>query len=380
MIVSLAAVAHADPKPTLPALEGLTEVARFSSATGFIDDAIAGDDTRLAYVVSDASASSQLHVVTLASKEELVVELAPVTLHPIAVELVGARAFVVGQTDDGNQVAALVELADKGKTKPAGTAVYKLGPATHITVLPGKQRVAVHKATATKTGTRHEVEVVAIDSGRRITAGHAVELDSDGADKQLEFRVNHWSDGMTKAYGIKGSEWNQKEDQRTPDVEATYDLLTGKFDTKPITDLFEQHKRYQALADANAGLDFVRLSWDQGTVQVWSSGKPHDVALDQPIQAYDPKTLQGIVAADGSAWLALKIDPVNPDAVARKKADPEYLDIFRVATDGKATRKGRVLASGGARHRFGLIGGELWVLERNKGFERGGKSLALYKP
>jgi hypothetical protein len=154
--------------------------------------------------------------------------------------------------------------------------------------------------------------------------------------------------------------------------------VTGKFDVHPIADLFEQHKRYQALHDAAAGLDFLRMSWDLGTVQVWSGGKPHDAALDQPIQSYDPKSLQGIVAPDGSAWFALKIDPVNPDAVARQKADPEYLDIFHATPDGKATRKARLLAVG-ARHRLGVIDNQIWLIERNKGFERGGKTLTVYK-
>jgi hypothetical protein len=27
-----------------------------------------------------------------------------------------------------------------------------------------------------------------------------------------------------------------------------------------------------------------------------------------------------------------------------------------------------------------VLGGKLWLLERNKGFERGGKSLTLYAP
>ena len=70
-------------------------------------------------------------------------------------------------------------------------------------------------------------------------------------------------------------------------------------------------------------------------------------------------------------------DPVNPDAVARKKADPEYLDVFKAGVDGKAVRKMRILATG-TRHRFGVIHDKVWLLERSKGFDRGGKSLTFY--
>lgn len=374
------ATAAADTKPSVPALQGATVVATFKDAVGFVDDPVTGDSAHVAYVISDGSASAKLHVVTLADKSEKVVELAGVTAHPIALELVGGtRAFVVGQTDDGNQVAALVELADVSKAKPAGTAVYKLGPANHIQLITrdGKRRAAVHKATATKAGTRHEVDVIALDTGSKVGTGKALELDANNASSSLEFKVNHWSDGWTKAYGIKGGHSVGHDDARSPDVEASYDLVTGKFDTKTIADLFEQHKRFQVLADAAAGNDFVRMQWDNSVVQIWSAGKEHDAALDQPITNYDPKSLQGFVAADGTAWFALKVDPVNPDAVARKKADPEYLDVFKADASGKTTRQMRVLATG-ARHRFGMIGDKVWLLERNNGFERGGKALTIY--
>jgi hypothetical protein len=126
-------------------------------------------------------------------------------------------------------------------------------------------------------------------------------------------------------------------------------------------------------------LDFVHMTWDNTAVQVWHAGKPKQLELDQPISNYDPKSLQGVVAPDGTAWFVLAIDPVNPDAVARKKADPAYLDIFRFGGDGAATRKARVLANG-TRYRFGVAGDRFWLLELSPTFERGGKSLAVYQP
>jgi len=53
-----------------------------------------------------------------------------------------------------------------------------------------------------------------------------------------------------------------------------------------------------------------------------------------------------------------------------------------VGPDGKAPRKARVLAKG-VRHRFGLVadkaGDKFWLLERNNGFDRGGRSLTVYQ-
>jgi hypothetical protein len=374
-------VAFGDTGKQAPALVGATAVLQLTAPTGFVDDVVASDDTRLAYVVADASAVAQLHVVTVATKADVAVDIAPVTLHPIAITLLGPRAFVVGTGDDGRQVAALVELEAKG-TKPAGSVVYKLGPANDITVVTreGHQRVVVHHASETKTGTRHEVEVDAIDTGKHIASGHEIELDATGKDSVHDFRVNHWADGFSRAIGIKGGEWTKQTDTKGPDTEGTFDLVSGKFvDKTPITDLFEQRRRFQALADSNGKLDFVRMAWDNSGAQAWHNGKPHPITLDQPMTNYDPKSLQGVVGSDGSVWIALKVDPVNADAVARQKADPEYFDLFHAGPDGAATRKIRIPALG-LRHRFGVAGDKVWVLERNNGFERGGRMLTLYKP
>ncbi len=370
----------ASPRPNVPALVGATEVIKLTTPAGFIDDVVATDETRIAYVVADAATKSELHVYSTATKTEQVVDLAAVTLQPVELALVGARAFVIGKTDDGKLHGALVELEAKGKA-PAGKVVYKIGPANDLGVITrdGKRRIASHKVT----GGRHDVELLALETGKRVAAARPFELDAEGKHAKLELKVHHWSEGMTRAHGIKAGAWDRKEDQRSPDVEATYDLISGKIvDTKKIEDLFEQRRRFAALAEAGHRRDFVRISWDNASIQVWHKGQPKQVELDQPLATYDPKSLQGIVGADGTAWIVLKTDPVNTAAVARKKADPEYVDIFKVTTDGKATRKARVLAHG-VRVRFGAVadkaGDKVWVLERNTGFERGGKTLAVYQ-
>lgn len=387
LLLAGAGVAVAQPKAGTPAtplapLVGAAEVVRINPPAGFIDDPVTSDDQRIAYVVTETGTKSELHVYSYAAKAEQVVDISGVTLRPVALQLVGPRALVIGVTEDGSNNAALVELADKGKVK-AGAVVYKLGPATHITpiVRDGKPRLAVHKAVAGAAGTRHDVELVAIETGKRVAAGRSFELDSASKQAKLELTVNHWSDGMTKAYGIKAGAWSRKEDQRSPDTEATYDLITGKVTTAPIKDLYEQRRRFQALADGN-GLDAVRMAWDNSGLQVWKNGKPTAITFDEPFSSYDPKSMQAFVTADGGAWIALKVDPVNAAAVERKKADPEYFDLFRVTPDGKATRKTRVLAKG-LRHRFGLVadkaGDKFWLLERNAGMDRGGRSLAVYQ-
>ncbi len=387
---ALASVAAAQPAPA-PAKPGAAsklvavganQVMKLTAETGFVDDVVAFNNQRLAYIVADTSTRAELHVVQfgcascIEQKHEIIVDLSPVTLRPLAVRLIGQRAFVIGATADGNQVAALVELSKK-----TATSVYKLGPAAHITLVNynGTQRVAVHKTSATKTGVKHDVEVVALETGKRVAAAKAFELDKD-FHKKLDFRVNHWSEGWTRVSGLKGGEWNKKDNQRAPDTEATYDLISGKYvENKPITDVVGQRKRYLTLADAGGELEFVRMAWDNSAVHVWSRGTSRAIELDQSIQDYDPKSLQGVVAADGSAWITLKVDPVNAGAVGRKKADPEYLDIFRVnAGETKATRKARIPAKD-LRFKFGTVDDYVWLLERSSGFDRGGRNITIYQ-
>jgi hypothetical protein len=353
-------VAAQPAKP--PPLVGATEVQSFGASTGFVEDAIGYDDQRIAYVVADGSTKSELHIAQ-PNVPEVVVDLSAIALHVISIKLLGSHTFVIGLDAHDEQIGAML---DKSKV------IWKVGPATHITVLDKKL------AIDHQTGSRHEVELDSLDTGKRIAAGHAFELDSTGTNKALDFHVNHWSDGWTKAYGIKGGEWDPKENQRTADVEATYDLIAGKFiDRHPIQDLFEQRKRYQVLADANGALDFVRMDTFNTSVVVWRAGKPLTLELDQLMAQYDPKSLQGDLQPDAT-WFALEVDPVNPDAVARKKADPRYLDIFKAGLDGKAFRKMRVLEATGVHYRFGVVRDKVWLLERSPGFDRGGKALTFY--
>ena len=370
----------ASPRPNVPAVVGATEIAKITTPFGFIDDVVTTDDQRVAYVVADAATKAELHVYSLVTKAELVVDIAAITLQPVEIALVGTRALVIGKLDDGTYHGALVELEAKGK-QPAGKVVYKVGAANGLTVITrdGKRRIAAHRFTAAGGATKHQTELLALETGKRVAPGRPLELDAEGKNAKLDFKINHWSDGMTRAHGIKAGVWDRKEDQRSPDVEATFDLVTGKLATTKIEDLFEQRRRFQGLAQGNDRLDFVHLSWDNVNVHVWHAGKPKTVELDQALASYDPKSLQGVVGADGTAWIALKTDPVNAAAVARKKADPEYVDLFKVATDGKATRKARVLAHG-VRVRFGVLAPDkVWLVERNTGFERGGKNLTIYQ-
>lgn len=366
-------------KPGVPLLDGATELYRFTTPAGLIDEAIAFDDKRVAYVVADAAAKAELHVVDIATKADQVYDASLITTQPTALAFVGARVLVIGKSPQGEQVAGLLDLNVKAK-KPV---VYKVPAATDIALITrdGKQRLAVHRVKSGTAGLiKHEAEILAVETGKRIGTTRALELDASGTNVKLNFKLNDWQDGFTRAHGIKSGEYDRREDQRLPDAEITYDVISGKFvDKQKIEDLFEQRRRFQAYAEGGGRASFVRFSWDNTGLHLWHAQKLTPVSLDQPLTNYDPKSLQAIVTKDGSGWIAIKVDATNAAAVARKKADPEYLDIFTVAPGSPAaTRRARILSTK-LRHRFGTVSPtKFWLLERNTGFERGGKSLSFY--
>jgi hypothetical protein len=359
---------------------------------GMFDDVIASDGARLAYIVTDTAEKVELHVRDLATNEERGIEISAFTLHPKYIELVGKRVFVIGQNEDGRHVATLIELEANG-SKPAGSAVYMLGPANDITVITreDRRRVAVHKASVTGSVVRHQVSLHMLDTGARIGNERTFDLDAESRNDKHDFRVNHWSDGYTRAHGIKGGEWVPKEGVRMPDTEATYDLVTGRISKKPITDLFEQRRRFQALAGYVGPLDFLRMSRDNTTIEWWRGGHMTELQLDEPASNYDASSLHSVLLPDGSGWLALTVDPVNPGAVARRKSDPVFLDVFRLTADGKGERVARV-PSKGVRYTFGMAlppphakptgpvtATRFWLLEKNKGGVRGGTSIIVFQ-
>lgn len=361
------------------ALVGATQVTKIAPEEGFVDDVVATDDARIAYIVTDGSTKATLHALTLATNADVTADISGVTLHPVGLYLVGKNALVVGQLEDGQQIAQLVELGGK-------KILYKLGPATHITVIArdGKQRIVVNKEGApTKTAIREEIALYAIENGAKLGAG-SLEVDEAGTAPKLDFKINHWTDGMSRAVGVKGGTWDPKENERMPDTEATYDVVAGKFvEKKPISDLFEQRKRFTLLHEQGENRtplkrDFFKFAWDNQSVALWHDSVGRTLELDQALNQYDPKSIQGVGMPDGSAWFTLRVDPTNAAAVERKKADPEYLDIFHVGTDTKAQRKARVYAKG-HRFFFGTAGTGFWLLDRSNGLERGSTNLAVYK-
>lgn len=360
-------------RPALPATEGLTKQLDLAPAAGFIDNVIFSDGARLIYVVADSAGHAVAHAVDLAGGTETATwDVAQVSPRPTALEPVGANLLVIGTDDAGGAVAGLVDGAGKVTWRAA---------AQRMTVIErdGARVLVLTNRIEGATSTKHTVELRTLLTGRRIGKVKALEVNGDNKAVKLGFTVNHFLAGGTLAVGTKDGAWDKKLDARLPDVAATYDLIAGKLlSTTPIDDLKAHALRYGVLAKAATPEAFVRWSTDGSTVERWVGGDRTALTFDQALALYKPDSMLGVIAPGGATWVALTVDPTNAAAVARKRTDPAYFDLFAVSGTS-ATRRARILATG-KRFAFGQVAADrLWVLERNTGFDRGGKRLTIYQ-
>jgi hypothetical protein len=365
--------------PTPVSVVGLQAKGAFAPERGFIDDVVTTDGKRLGIVVTDGASEVEIQVISTEDGGELarvnVAAIAPQGVRRFY--LVGEdRLFVVADGEDGALVGATLIGFD-------GKVIKAQKPATDHTLMPYNGADAVYSYTRdpkARGGTAHQIEVFDLLKAKKLTKkpGRLL-IGKDGRDAKIDFKPAYFTDGMTVAVGTRGGIWRKSEDQRSPDTAAAYNLLTGKWvSDEPIADLLNRARNLEIMTEHARPL-FARMKDDLSAVEIWRAGVARPVNLDQPLENYDAATLAYGLAGDGAEqklWISLMVDPVNPAAINKKKADPEYLDLFLVDGD-RAVRKARIYAPK-KKLRWGWVGDRLWVAERNIGFDRGSKLLTLY--
>jgi hypothetical protein len=365
-----------------PELIGVKHVTTIKPSPGFIDDPFRFDGAggRLLYVVADAGYLAELRVIDLSQggAQLAKVDISKLTTTPIAVHFVSEGFFVVSRPSRQDKATAAVIDA-------SGKVLRKFGPADDIvlTSRDGSPVVALYTVSQTKKGKpmfQHQVELVSLEGKKKWGKPRVLLADDKGHIPKLDFRINHWVEGYTRLVGIKGGAWDAKEDQRSPDHEAWYDVFTGVFSKRiDITDVLEHTQLMNTLAAHPNEAQFLSVGPKLTSLDFVTSQGRQPVELAQPFRHYDPSSLQYQPTQDGLFFFTLTIDPVNADAVARKKADPEYLDLYEYRVgEKKATRRARILLTSKRRVSWRATG-EFWVLvPRLVGFDRGGKEMQVY--
>jgi len=390
LVAAMAAPAAAQPKRKYKVgdVKGLERVESIEPRNGFVDDPVVfgGAGGRLLYINSDAATLCELEVLDVAQGFAQIksIDLSKITISPTDARFVfgGDGFFVVykvGVDEDSPKAAVLLDA--NGKIK------RKFGPATDVRLVDYEGELVVTTYNVVQKRTKkgevvvtHTIEARALATAKRIGKKTSLKADDSGYIAKLDFRVQYWQDGYLTAVGIKGGSWDRKQDQRSPDVAAHYDAPRRTFSKRvPIGDLTRHTRATQTRVEHSNESSFLRVTNDLGGVRWARGGTEGKVEIAQPFHHYDPKSLRYQVWAGGGMYFSLTIDPVNADAVGRKKADPKWLDLYRIERGTtKAKRVGRLLV--GKRDVEWIATDGYWaVLHKHIGFSRGGTKLDVYK-
>ncbi len=362
----------------------------FSPEEGFVDDPFAFDTSgsRLVYVASDAGTSSHLVVVdTLQNTELFRVNIGKFTLKPTRVEFaVDGEHFLVWSTDQATGKMRVGLLNSKGRV------TRKYGPADDIvqTTYQGQEAIVVHSVSSLKKRkkkhkegaplVRHTIAVSALRTGK--TLGKKTNLDLDEKDKStaLDFTLKYWAKDFTVAVGIKGGVWDRKENQRSPDFEGWYEMPSATFTKRlPIKHLVKHRERMARLVKHQKRSRDIVVRHNISGVDLVEDGDFTGLTLAEPFHHYDHTSLVTQTSSTGSIFFTLTIDPVHPDAAAKRRAVKPWMDLYEyVPATKKVIRRARLLPPKGRRYSWRASSTHWALVPRHIGFDRGGTQLLLY--
>ena len=356
---------------------------------GFVDDPFSFDraGSRLLYVQADAGVSAHIVVVDVAQRTELFrVSLEKFSLRPSRVEFaVDGEHFLVWSQDEKSGKQRVALLAANGRV------ARKFGPADDIvrTQYQGQQALVVHEISSLKKRrkhregdpvVRHTVGVYAVATGKLLGKKTKLDLDGTNRSKKLDFAFKYWAQNFTVAVGIKGGVWDRKENQRSPDFEGWYTMPTATFSKRlPITNLVAHRERLAKLIKhARRSRDIV-VRRNLTGIDFVDNGNFKALKLAEPFRHYDPKSLVTQVSSTGNLFFTLTIDPVHPDAAAKRRAVKPWMDLYEYSpATNKVIRRARLLPPKVRKYSWRATKSHWAIIPRHIGFDRGGTKLLLY--
>ena len=344
-----------------------------AGSEGFIDDgyALRDDGKAIAYVTTDGATSATLHLADVGGKE-VKVEGAPIDSVAIA-WLSPTRVLIVRGREGGSTAQAFTAAgADKGK--PIGP-FDKFAFAT----VDGKRAFVTYSRTE-KKGLEHALVAYAVDTLQPIKKKTWRE-DAEGQIKQGASSVKPlwWAEGFTVLAALRAGEFDKARDMRRPDRYTRLDALTGKMIAESEVPDVLAFTQIALLRREQPNMPVIaRFSDDRRKLLFVDVISEYEVALPRPLWKYDPSSLAWQTIDDKRAAVSLTVDPVNPDAVARKKAEPDEIDLYGVDRQTHAAQLMFRIPGEGRRSSWQLVGNRLLLLRKGKGFDRGGVALELF--
>jgi hypothetical protein len=359
---------------TSSALAAPTPLQRLDAGSdGFIDDAYAlrADAKAGAYITTDGASSATLHLAEVGGNN---VGVAGAPTDAVAVAWLSPARVLVVRGSDGALTAQAFTASGADKAKP-------IGPFGRFafTTLDGKRAFVTYTRTE-KRGVDHTIAAYAVDTLKPLKKRTWHE-DAEGQIKQgpSSLKPLWWADGFTVLAGLRAGEFDKARDMRRPDRYARLDVFTGKLLSETeVQDVLGFTQVSLVRRDAPNQPVIVRYSDDHKKLLLIDGIGEHEVVLPRQLWKYDPATLAWQNLDDKRVALSLTIDPVNPDAVNRKKADVDEIDLYEVDRQTFAVHPLLRIAGEGRRSSWQLAGNRVLLLRKGKGFDRGGVALELF--
>jgi hypothetical protein len=381
------ALAHAEkgPKPLEPEVSIKPE-----GGEGYFDEVFGIDDAgkQLALIRGDNATFSKIEIYDLEAKPpKRTASFDPPNKNLIVTRIEvlapGKGLVLIGRDKPDDSAPVTAYLVDT-----TGKVTAKTGPATAFGRPPedGTARSGLLVAFDRKPGERGAEASTTVTPYTRATlasGGKARNYRTNvaGELKTPAVRFIGFYDGYTRILGERAEAYDKAADVRGHPKMVVVDALSGKtLSETDIADPVGWAITGQLRRDHPGQSLFVDLNQDGSGVDVIDAmGKKHPATLEVPFHLYDPKTL---LAEEGPApnqlMFGIAVDPLNPDAIKRKKAEMPMLDLYGAdAADGMVKARGRVFTPRPVTYR--VRGSTLVVLKRFKAFARGGDEFQVFE-
>jgi hypothetical protein len=385
----------AEPGPP-PVPGGAAAQSRFfiKAEKGFIDDPfdLAPDAGVLAVLLTDAASFARVDLIDLATgKPKSTIDIGdPQRLFEQVVVADGNAGVVLISRDagTGRRSAQYYDLE--------GHAAGILGPADEIGVVREKgQRVLVVLTRATgKDADTYKVSRHSVRGLQRVGKQASFTLTKGGDLRKPPLKVAAWQKGFTEIVGLEPGSYDKQRDVRLPDRGAILDTQTGEITWRAdVGDVVAWAAATQLRRKMPGRGLFAVFSPDTQIFDLVDfEGRRGAISLPVPLRYYDPSTLQEQEDfAGGTLLFSLATDPLHSEALARRKKDPAFLDLYwakpaagrTTAPTGKAPLDVAVerLLRAPMDDRpatWTASGGHAAVLRKHKNFSRGGNLLEVY--
>jgi len=367
---------------------------------GFVDDAFALDagGKRLALIRTDREQFQRVEIHDLGAPQGAAVAGfdVPPTREIESMQFLpdGAGLLLIGPTADGGQAAEVTDLTGKVLGKAALAGRFAVATRGHESMLVMLER---REGQGKPGQLAYVVSPLKLPTLKPAGKPRTYPLTDEGALRVNGLVPVGFFDGYSRLLARRPGAYDKKKDARQPDGQAVVDLLSGKtVSSGPIEDAYgwarltrlrQDHPNRTAfvqLAGVNAGPAVpgdAAAKAATGVELVDVTGRLTPLELAVPFRLYDRLTLKDQEGpTPGALTFALEIDPVNPDAVARKKADARALDVYACSL-GATAKEARLrlrVALDKQPLVWSVAGDRVAVLHRFKSFARGGDRIDVY--